>query len=170
RYGQGVQRMLRTSLMVMAVYLGLILLTGWEFNRVPKGFIPAMDQQYFITLVQLPPGSSLSRTDAVVQNVLDIALEIEGVENAISFTGLDASSFTNASNSAVVFLPLEDFDVRREKGIDYQGLLGNIRGQLSQIDNAIVLVIPPPSVSGIGNAGGFKMMVQDRGNLGTERL
>ena len=170
RYGQGVQRMLRTSLMVMAVYLGLILLTGWEFNRVPKGFIPAMDQQYFITVVQLPPGSSLSRTDQVVQDVLDIALEIDGVENAISFTGLDATSFTNASNSAVVFLPLDDFDLREDKGIEYEALLGTIRGALSQIDNAMVLVIPPPSVSGIGTAGGFKMMVQDRGNLGTERL
>src|SRR5690606_26487454 len=62
-YGKGVKRLLRSTLMVMAVYLGLILLTGLEFNRVPKGFIPAMDQQYFITLVQLPPGSSLSRTD-----------------------------------------------------------------------------------------------------------
>lgn len=169
-YGNGVRKLLRTSMMVMAVYLGLILLTGLEFNRVPKGFIPAMDQQYFITVVQLPPGSSLTRTDEVVRDVLDIGLEIDGVENAISFTGLDATSFTNASNSAVVFLALEDFDLRADKGIAYEALLGTIRGQLSQIDNAIVLVIPPPSVSGIGNAGGFKMMVQDRGNLGTEKL
>src|SRR5690606_558467 len=110
-----------------AVYLGLIMLTGWEFNRVPKGFIPAMDQQYFITVVQLPPGSSLTRTDQVVQDVLDIGLEIDGVENAISFTGLDAPSFTNASNSAVVFLALEDFDLRGDKGIGYEALLGTVQ-------------------------------------------
>lgn len=170
RYGQGVRRLLRGSLMVMALYFGLILLTGWEFKRVPKGFIPSMDQQYFITVVQLSPGSSLTRTDQVVQEVIDIGLAVDGVENAISFAGLDATSFTNASNSAVVFLALEDFDLREDKGIEYEALLGTVRGQLAQIDDALVLVIPPPSVSGIGNAGGFKMMVQDRGNLGTERL
>lgn len=170
RYGKGVQKLVRTSMMVMVVYFGLILITGYEFNKVPKGFIPSMDQQYFITVIQLPPGSSLSRTDAVVQDVLDSSLGIEGVENAISFTGIDPISFTNASNAAVVFLTLEDFDLRTDKGLEYNDLLANIRGKLSGIDDAMVLVIPPPSVSGIGNAGGFKMMVQDRANLGTEAL
>lgn len=169
-YGQGVRKLLRTSMMVMAVYFGLILLTGFEFNKIPKGFIPAMDQQYFITLIQLPPGSSLSRTDQVVQEVLDLSLAIDGVENTDAFTGLDATSFTNAANSAVVFQTLEDFEVRRDKGIGYDDLLGDLQNRLSQIDDALVLVFPPPSVSGIGNAGGFKMMVQDRANLGTEKL
>src|SRR5690606_38232592 len=68
------------------------------------------------------------------------------------------------------FLTLEDFDVRNEKGLKYEGLLGTLRQKLSGIDDAVVLVIPPPSVRGIGNAGGFKMMVQDRGNLGTDEL
>lgn len=170
RYGKGVRKLVRTSIMVMVVYLGLILITGYEFNKVPKGFIPAMDQQYFITVVQLPPGSSLSRTDAVVQDVLDRSLGIDGVETAISFTGIDPISFTNASNAAVVFLTLEDFDVRIDKGLEYNDLLATVRGKLSVVDDAVVLVIPPPSVSGIGNAGGFKMMVQDRGNLGTAEL
>jgi len=170
KYGNGVRKLVRTSLMVMVVYFGLILLTGFEFNKVPKGFIPSMDQQYFITVVQLPPGASLSRTDDVVKEVLDRSLDIDGVETAISFTGLDPISFTNASNAAVVFLTLEDFDLREDKGLEYTDLLATIRGKLAAVDDAIVLVIPPPSVSGIGNAGGFKMMVQDRGNLGTDQL
>lgn len=170
RYGKAVQKMVRTATMVMVVYFGLIAITGFEFNRVPQGFIPAMDQQYFITIVQLPPGSSLTRTDKVVREVLDLGLEIDGVENAVSFTGFDAASFTNASNAAAVFLTLEDFDVRNKKGLGYEELLGTVRANLSQIDDAIVLTIPPPSVRGIGNAGGFRMMVQDRGNVGTEAL
>ncbi|WP_375587182.1 efflux RND transporter permease subunit [Flagellimonas aurea] len=170
RYGKAVQKLVRTATMVMAVYFGLIAITGFEFNRVPQGFIPAMDQQYFITIVQLPPGSSLTRTDRVVREVLDLGLDIDGVENAVSFTGFDAASFTNASNAAAVFLTLEDFDIRNEKGLAYEELLGTVRAKFSQIDDAIVLVIPPPSVRGIGNAGGFRMMVQDRGNLGTEEL
>ncbi len=169
-YGKGVQKLVRTSIMVLVVYFGLILITGVEFNRVPQGFIPAMDQQYFISVIQLPPGSSLSRTDNVVKDVLDISLEIDGIEDAISFTGIDPTSFTNASNSAVVFQILEDFDVRNDKGLKYEELMETIRGKLAHIDDAMVLVIPPPSVSGIGNAGGFKMMIQDRANLGTEKL
>ncbi|SFW24197.1 hydrophobe/amphiphile efflux-1 (HAE1) family protein [Sinomicrobium oceani] len=170
RYGKAVQKLVRTAAMVMVVYLGLILFTGIEFNKVPKGFIPAMDQQYFITVVQLPPGSSLSRTDDVVKEVLDISMDTDGIANAISFTGFDPTSFTNASNAAVIFQVLDDFDVRNDKGIAYNDLMATVRGKMAAIDHAMVLVIPPPSVSGIGNAGGFKMMVQDRANLGTEKL
>ena len=169
-YGKSVQKLVRMAVMVLLVYGGLVAITGFEFNRVSKGFIPAMDQQYFITLVQLPPGSSLSRTDEVMKEVLDIALDIDGVENAVSFTGFDAASFTNASNAAAVFLPLEDFEVRRKKGLKYEDLLATVQQKLGQIDDAIVFVIPPPSVRGVGNAGGFRMMVQDRANLGTDEL
>ncbi|MBG49741.1 MAG: hydrophobe/amphiphile efflux-1 family RND transporter [Pseudozobellia sp.] len=170
RYGKAVQKLVRTGMMVMVVYFGLIAITGFEFNRVSQGFIPAMDQQYFITIVQLPPGSSLTRTDKVVREVLDLGLDIDGVENAVSFTGFDAASFTNASNAAAVFLTLEDFNLRNEKGLGYEELLGTVRAKFAQVDDAIVLVIPPPSVRGIGNAGGFRMMVQDRANLGTDEL
>src|SRR5690606_18417555 len=110
------------------------------------------------------------RTDEVIKEVLNIALDIDGVEDAMAFTGFVAAFFTNASNKAAVFLTLEDFEVRNKKGLDYQELLGTISAKLAQIDEAFVFVIPPPSVSGIGNAGGFKMMVQDRANLGTDEL
>src|SRR5690554_4407411 len=71
-YGKTVQKMVRSALMVLVIYGGLVALTGFEFNSIAKGFIPAMDQQYFITLVQLPAGSSLTRTDDVVKKVLEI--------------------------------------------------------------------------------------------------
>src|SRR5690554_5645780 len=129
-----------------------------------------MDQQYLITVVQLPPGSSLSRTDEVIQKVLDKSLKIDGVEDAVSFTGIDPISFTNASNSAVVFQALDDFEVRKEKGIEYEELMQTVRTEMMQIDDALVLVIPPPPINGIGNAGGFKMMIQDRSNVGTNQL
>ncbi|UOY05363.1 multidrug efflux RND transporter permease subunit [Muricauda sp. SCSIO 64092] len=170
RYGNSVGKLVRTSTMVMIVYGGLIALTGFQFNRVPTGFVPAMDQQYFITAIQLPPGASLSRTDKVVNDALDVLLEVDGVETAVSFTGFDGASFTNASNAAAIFVTLEDFDVRTEKGIGYEDLLGTLRAKMAAVDDAFVVVIPPPSVRGIGNAGGFRMMVQDRANLGTEAL
>ncbi|MEM6893800.1 MAG: multidrug efflux RND transporter permease subunit [Bacteroidota bacterium] len=170
RYGKAVSKLVRTGSMVMLVYGGLIALTGLEFNKVPSGFVPAMDQQYFITAIQLPPGSSLSRTDKVVQDAIETLLEVDGVANTVSFTGFDGASFTNASNAAAIFVTLEDFDVRTEKGIGYEELLGTLRAKMAEVDDAFVVVIPPPSVRGIGNAGGFRMMVQDRANLGTDAL
>ncbi|WP_299216190.1 multidrug efflux RND transporter permease subunit [uncultured Aquimarina sp.] len=170
RYGNSVRKLVRSGVMVLVVYGGLIGFTGFEFNRVAIGFVPAMDQQYFITVIQLPAGASLSRTDEVVKEALDSLLEVDGVETTISFTGFDGASFTNASNAAAIFVTLEDFDIRTEKGIDYEELLGTLRGKMSQIDDAFVVVIPPPSVSGIGNAGGFRMMVQDKANLGSDAL
>jgi len=170
QYGKAVGKFVRTGSMVMLIYGGLIALTGFEFNKVPSGFVPAMDQQYFITAIQLPPGSSLSRTDEVVKEAIDTLLEVDGVANTVSFTGFDGASFTNASNAAAIFVTLEDFDTRTEKGIGYEELLGTLRAKMAAVDDAFVVVIPPPSVRGIGNAGGFRMMVQDRANLGSDAL
>ena len=170
RFGKTVQKLVRMSGMVMVIYFGLIALTGFEFNRVPTGFIPTQDKGYFITAIQLPPGSSLTRTDEVVKRSLKDILKIDGVETAVSFAGFDGASFTNASNAAAIFVTLEDFKKREEKGITTEGLLQTLRGQMATVDDAFVVVIPPPPVDGIGNAGGFKMMVQDRGNVGTQEL
>ncbi|GMN06134.1 multidrug efflux RND transporter permease subunit [Croceitalea sp. MTPC5] len=170
RFGNSVRKLIRTGAMVMVVYGGLIALTGFEFNRVATGFVPQMDQGYFINVIQLPSGASLSRTDDVVREAIDKILKVEGVENTVAFTGFDGASSTNSSNAAAIFSTLEDFDVRSEKGLTTQSILAELRQELGSIDNAFGVVIPPPSVRGIGNAGGFRMMVQDRGNLGTAEL
>ncbi len=170
RFGNSVRKLIRTGAMVMVVYGGLIALTGFEFNRVATGFVPQMDQGYFINVIQLPSGASLSRTDDVVREAIDKILKVDGVENTVAFTGFDGASSTNSSNAAAIFSTLEDFDVRSEKGLTTQSILAELRQELGSIDNAFGVVIPPPSVRGIGNAGGFRMMVQDRGNLGTAEL
>ncbi|WP_179343407.1 efflux RND transporter permease subunit [Winogradskyella ursingii] len=170
RFGNSVRKLIRTSAMVMVVYGGLIALTGFQFNRVATGFVPQMDQGYFINVIQLPPGASLSRTDEIVREAIDKILAVDGVENTVAFTGYDGASATNASNSAAIFSTLEDFSVRTEKGLTSESILAALRKELGSIDNAFGVVIPPPSVRGIGNAGGFRMMVQDRANLGTDEL
>lgn len=170
KYSGVVQKGVRRERPVLAVYLVLIGLAFFLFNRLPGGFIPPQDQGYFITVVQLPPGASLDRTDAVVQNATDRFLEIDGVENTIAFTGLSGATFTNAPNEAVIFLPLEDFSYRDEHDIQYGQLLGQLNQTAQQIQQANVFVIPPPPVQGIGNAGGFKMMIQDQGGVGSEAL
>lgn len=170
RYGWTVCRLVRGVTLVLVVYGGLMALTVWQFDRVPTGFIPAQDQGYFIVSIQLPPGASLSRTDAVVRQATDKLLDIDGVTNAIAFAGFSGATFTNASNAAAIFPTLADFPVREAKGLTYDGILDQMRQTMAEIDEAFIVVIPPPPVRGIGNAGGFRMMVQDRRGRGLDVL
>ncbi len=165
-YGRVVQKFLKRSGMVAAVYILLMVLAVIEFNRVPTGFIPEQDQGYFIVAFQLPPGSSLSRTDAVIQEALDLLMDMDGVENVVAFAGFDGASFTNASNAATLFPVLKDFRERKKQGLTHEEILNEMRGKMASIEEAFAVVIPPPPVRGIGNAGGFKMMIQDRSEKG----
>ena len=105
---------------MLVVYAGLIALTGWQFARAPTGFIPQQDQGYLITVIQLPPGASLARTDAVVQQATKIILETEGVEHAVPFAGFDGATFTNASNAGAIFSAFAPFDEREAQGLTAQ--------------------------------------------------
>ncbi len=170
KYAWLIGKCIRMSLVMLILYVGLMGLAGFEFKKVPTGFIPAQDQGYFIVIVQLPPGSSLSRTDAVVQEAVKRALKVDGVKNTVSFAGFAGATFTNAPNAAAVFTTLEDFDIRKKQGVKFQDILRNLQVSLSGIEEAFILVVPPPPVRGIGNAGGFRMMVQDRHGRGLQAL
>ena len=170
KYNWLVRKVVRMGLMVLTIYVGLMVLTGMQFKRVPTGFIPPQDQGYYIVAIQLPPGASLDRTDAVVRDVIDKALMLDGVENAVGFSGFSGATFTNATNSAAVFTSLEDFEERKAEGITYEGLLNEMRGVMGSIKEAFIAVIPPPPVRGIGNAGGFRMMIQDLQGRGLDVL
>jgi HAE1 family hydrophobic/amphiphilic exporter-1 len=161
-YGRAVGRVVRVSALVLVAYAGLLVLTGFQFWRAPGGFIPAQDQGYFITIVQLPPGSSLSRTDAVVQRAVKELRSIPGVMHTASFTGFDAATSTNASNAAAVFFTVTPFAERAEQGIDGAAVLRTARQRLAAIAEANIFVIAPPSVRGLSTTGGFKLVVQDQ--------
>jgi len=155
---------------MLVVYAGLIALTGWQFAHAPTGFIPNQDQGYLITVIQLPPGSSLARTDAVVRKAAKIIRETEGVAHVVPFAGFDGATFTNAPNAGAIFDPLLPFQERAAKGLSAERILADIHQRLSVIQEAFIITIPPPAVSGIGNAGGFKMMVQDKRGRGLPAL
>jgi hydrophobe/amphiphile efflux-1 (HAE1) family protein len=160
-YGRGVGRIVRVSALVLVVYAGLIVLTAVQFWRAPGGFIPAQDQGYFITVVQLPPGSSLSRTDAVVQRAIRELLAIPGVAHTASFTGFDAATSTNASNAAAIFFTMKPFAERAALGVDGASVLSTARQRMAAIGEANIFVIRPPSVRGLSTTGGFKLIVQN---------
>lgn len=165
-----VRRLTRISGLVLVVYGGLIGLTAWQLDRAPQGFIPAVDQNFVITVIQLPPGASLSRTEAVMDSIIAEGLSHPHIENAAAFAGLDAATFTTASNSAAVFFTMSDIGERTKANYDIDRILSDLRATFGAHQDAMVLVVPPPPVPGIGNAGGFKGYVQDRSGMGYDAL
>lgn len=169
-YSNFVRRIVMLGALMLVIYAVLMGLTGLGFSKVPGGFIPAQDQGYFIVAIQLPPGASLERTDAVIQEVSKRLLKIEGIWSTVGFAGFNAATFTNASNGGAIFPRFIGFEEREEKGITRDKLLAQVRGALADIDQAMIVVIPPPPVRGIGNGGGFKMMLEDKGNVGIDQM
>ena len=170
RYGRVTARAVRAVMLVLIVYAGLLAVAAWRFVATPSGFIPAQDQGYFITVVQMPPGSSLERTDAVVQTAVKTALGTKGIKLAVAFAGLDGASFSNAPNAGTLFIQMDSFADRKKNNIAALDVLNDLRQRMGAIPGANILVIPPPPVRGIGTGGGFKMMVQDRSGKGYPAL
>jgi hydrophobe/amphiphile efflux-1 (HAE1) family protein len=169
-YGKLTRRLVRATAIVLVVYAGLIGVAGIEFSKTPTGFIPEQDQGYLINVVQLPPGSTLDRTEKVVKRGIDIILGTKGVEHVAPFAGLDATTSTVASNAATIFSGLPSLYDHELPGVTANTVLTDLRQRLSVISDANVLTIPPPPVQGLGSAGGFKMMLEDRAGLGSEAL
>lgn len=169
-YGGMTGRLVRLPVLMLIVYGGLLALTAHQFKVAPTGFIPAQDQGYLITVAQLPPGASLERTDAVVRDAVQRLLKVPGVKHVVPFAGLDGATFTNASNAAAVFVTLAPFEERIKQGLTSGRILGGAQQALAPIKEAFIIVVPPPPVRGIGNAGGFKMMVQDQRGRGPQAL
>jgi HAE1 family hydrophobic/amphiphilic exporter-1 len=169
-YGSLARRLIRATVVVLVLYLSLVGLTGVQFARAPTGFIPEQDQGYLITVVQLPPGATLDRTEAVVERAIDIILKTPGIEHVAPFAGLDATTFTVASNAGTIFSGLPSLYNHDIDGVTANSVLADLRRRLSVIQDAYVLTIPPPPVQGLGSAGGFKMMLQDQAGLGSEAL
>ncbi|MDE1172146.1 MAG: multidrug efflux RND transporter permease subunit [Parvibaculaceae bacterium] len=167
-YARLTHRLVLMPRRMMAIYAALIALTVGVFWFTPVGFVPLQDQGYFAVLVQLPPGSSLQRTDAVVKEVAERTLKIEGVAHAEMFVGMDGLSSTLAPNSGVVFLPLKSFQDRDAHNRTMTAIMADTNKALASITDARLLVVPPPVIQGIGGnaATGYRMMVQDRNGHG----
>jgi hydrophobe/amphiphile efflux-1 (HAE1) family protein len=170
RYGHGVRRLTAIRVIVLAVFAGLLIATWGIFQLVPGGFIPAQDKQYLIGIVQLPDAASLDRTEKVVHQVSALALETPGVAHAIGFSGLSVQGFVNLSNAAVLFFPLKDFDQRTTKNLSAGAIAQQLNKKFGAIQDAVIFAVPPPPVQGLGNTGGFKLFLQDRGAHGYDEL
>lgn len=164
------KKLVRGLAVVMVLYVGLIGLTVNQFQSTPTGFVPPQDKMYLIAFASLPDAASLDRTDAVIRKMSDIALAHPGVESSVAFPGLSINGFTVASNSGVVFVTLKPFDQRQGDDLSASAIAGQLNMQFGVINEGFVAVVPPPPVLGLGTTGGFKLQIEDRGNLGYERL
>ncbi len=169
-YAASVGVLVRRKLLVLPIYAGLIAATVWTVTTLPRGFIPVLDQGYAIIVAQLPDGASLARTDEVTRRISEIARTTPGADRAVAFSGFSAATFTNATNAAAVFVGFEPYEKRLKEGHDANDIIKNLFIRLQAIEEAFVIAIPPPPVRGIGNAGGFKMQVQERDGAGVDRV
>ena len=154
----------------LVIYAALLGLTVFMFTKVPTGFVPQQDKQYLIGIAQLPDGASLERTTAVIRQMSDIAKSIPGVHASVAFPGLSINGFTAASNSGIVFLTLDPFEQRTTPELSANGIVAQVNRKLGVIQGAFLFVLNPPPVSGLGNAGGFRLQIQDRSGAGEVAL
>jgi HAE1 family hydrophobic/amphiphilic exporter-1 len=161
-YVRLIQAMVRHASIAFAVALMIIVAAGYGLSRIPTGFLPIEDQGYLLATVQLPDGASLERTNAALQRAAEIARKTPGVDTTLSIAGVSAlDNNATLANSGVIYIILKDWS---ERGKDEQllPLFTKLSREFDQIMEAKINVLPPPPIQGIGNAGGFTMMVQLR--------
>lgn len=169
-YAGLVGKLIRLSVIVLIGYAALIGLAGKLFQDVPAGFIPSQDMGYAIVLVQLPDGAAFERTDAVVRRMDAMAREIPGIAHTFAISGYSSVLQANQPNVGAAFLVFDDFAKRQTPERKGEGMLAVIRKKFATIQEGRVLVLPPPPLRGLGNAGGFKIQVQDLNNAGLPAL
>ncbi|MBL8564857.1 MAG: multidrug efflux RND transporter permease subunit [Hyphomicrobiaceae bacterium] len=170
-YGWLTSRLVRISGIMLVVYAAVIGFGLDEFRKTPQGFIPQLDAGYLIIATQLPGGAALARTDAVNRAAADIALSVPGVAHAVNIVGFSGATFTTAPNSGAIFVVLEDFEKRaRDPGKSADAIQMALQQKLGGLQDGLIVVVKPPPVRGIGTAGGFRMMIEDRRGLGSNEL
>ena len=165
-----VRQILRRSGVALIAYGAMLALTWLGFAKVPTGFVPQQDKQYLVAFAQLPDAASLERSDDVIRRMSKLALETPGVAHAIAFPGLSIAGLNSAPNAGIVFVGLKPFEERTTKDLSGPAIAATLNAKFSSIQDSFVAVFPPPAVQGLGTIGGFKLYVEDRGDIGLTGL
>lgn len=166
-----VGRLVRMSILALAAYGVLLILTCTTFIAAPRGFVPQQDQGRIYVSVQLPDSASLQRTETAMAKISEIARECSGVAHAITISGFSFVQQANGSNFGSMFLTLDPFDERRAADLTDEAIMARLRPRWArEVEDAQVLAFGAPPIPGLSVAGGFKLMVEDRGGLGLATL
>jgi multidrug efflux pump len=169
-YGRVVAFNVRHKILVMLVYSGLLAATVYSFTLVPSGFIPPQDKMFLIGFAQLPQGATLERTEIVIREMSEIALQEPGVQNAVAFPGLSINGFMSSSSGGIVFVTLKPFHERNGHEQSGFAIAQRLQQKFMGIEEAFVAIFPPPPVMGLSTMGGFKLQVEDRTDAGDQAL
>jgi multidrug efflux pump subunit AcrB len=170
-YGRVVGRVLRVSALVLVGYAGLLALTFWVFDRAPTGFVPQQDKGYLLLNVQLPDSAAVERTERAMGRIEKLARESPGVDHTVGVSGTSLLLNANAPNLGSLYIMLKPFDQRRGAGLSADAIAADLRERCQQaVRGAVVTTFGAPPIDGLGTTGGFKLIVEDRGNLGLETL
>ena len=158
-------------MLVLLLYGGLLGLTYWGFTQTPTGFIPSQDKGYLLVNVQLPDSSSLERTQKVMAQVERLALDLPGVSHTLAIAGQSILMNANAPNFGAMYVMLDEFHHRAHDGLTGRVIAARLESALQEeIKDGLVNVFEAPPVDGLGTAGGFKIVVEDRGDLGSQEI
>lgn len=170
RYARLTARLVTMPRRMMLAYTVLIGLTGLTLAATPTGFVPQQDQGYFVSVIQLPPGASSTRTDAVMKKVAERVLPIEGITGTVMLSGFDGTTQTQSANSAAAYWVLDEFENRRGNGRSIDELIAKAQAATADINEARLMIVKPPVIQGIGSAGGFRMMLKDDSGQGYRQM
>jgi multidrug efflux pump len=171
-YSAGVVFFLRRTLLGVLLFLGMIGVSLWLFDRVPGALVPEEDQGYVIASYALPPAASLTRTREVTHDLSQALIAHDAVANVLTFTGFDVLSFGQKSNSGVSFIPLKPWSERTTPELDARQFIHELEtlGSAQTQRNAKIMAFNPPPISGMSTTGGFEAYIQDRAAQGTQAL
>ena len=169
-YSRIVGVMVRRSVIMLLLYVVIVAVSGWGLMSLPTGFLPQEDQGVLFTNIQLPDGASQVRTRKVIDQVNAILANTPGVEHATAIGGFSLLSGASASNAATFFISLTPWQERAAPHLQANAIVGRLYAQYQQIQEAIILPFAPPPISGLGNASGFNLRLQDRGGIGLTAL
>ena len=170
-YGRMVGWVLRVSTVVLVLYGGLLVLTYWQFNHAPTGFIPQQDKGYLLLNVQLPDSASVERTQRVMARIETLARNMPGVKHTVGVSGQSLLLNANAPNLGSMYIMLKEFSHRRGPKLTADAIAAELTERCqSEVRGAIVSAFGAPPIDGLGTTGGFKLIIEDRGNLGLDYL
>ena len=170
-YSRLVGLFLKGSVAALMVYGGLLYLTFDRFQKTPAGFIPTQDMGYLLANVQLPDSYSLEETRRVLDMCERIAKTTDGVLFTQAVTGQSLLLSANGSNFGSMFCILDPFEKRRYPQLYSERVIATLKNRFrDEVPEAMITVLGPPPVRGVGRAGGFKFMVEDRGDSGSNNL
>ncbi len=164
KYLDGVKIFINSPKLTIVLYLGILLFTGAMFYLIPKGFLPTEDKGAVFSQIQLPDGSSASRTDMVATEVEERILNIPGVENTITMVGY------SGENTALIVAELANWSERKSKDLSMQSILSKIKKEFANYPSATIASFSPPSISGLGMFGGFEYQLLDKGDRTPQEL